>query len=205
MRQTGWAGFLAIALLLAGQAGAADPTERAERAAIAEQKAEILEHRASDEGRGGPPSPANLLTQPGVQAVDPAGKAPLDDAITCLSRSIYWESRGENVDDMQAVANVVMNRLGHEGFPSTVCGVVMQGSETGSCQFSWWCDGRPDQAQEVEAYAEAKEIARKALNRQLKDATRGAMFFHHRNASPSWAASYTKTYETAQHIFYKPG
>ena len=30
---------------------------------------------------------------------------------------------------MEAIANVVMNRLGHEGFPSTICEIVKQGQE----------------------------------------------------------------------------
>ncbi len=51
----------------------------------------------------------------------------MDDAITCLARSIYWEAKGKDSTDMEAVANVVMNRLGHEGFPDTVCAVVKQG------------------------------------------------------------------------------
>ena len=51
---------------------------------------------------------------------------------------------------MEAIANVVMNRLGHKGFPNTICNVVRQGHEQGSCQFSWWCDGRSDQAKEDE-------------------------------------------------------
>jgi spore germination cell wall hydrolase CwlJ-like protein len=29
-----------------------------------------------------------------------------------------------------------MNRLGHKGFPNTICGVVKQGHEQGACQFS---------------------------------------------------------------------
>jgi spore germination cell wall hydrolase CwlJ-like protein len=29
-----------------------------------------------------------------VQAVDPAGQAPMDDSITCLARTIYWEAKG---------------------------------------------------------------------------------------------------------------
>ena len=63
---------------------------------------------------------------------------------------------------MEAIANVVMNRLGHKGFPNTICGVVKQGKEQGACQFSWWCDGRPDDAKEDEPCSHAKEIARKA-------------------------------------------
>ena len=32
---------------------------------------------------------------------------------------------------MESVASVVMNRLGHDGFPNTVCEVVKQGHGTG--------------------------------------------------------------------------
>jgi spore germination cell wall hydrolase CwlJ-like protein len=108
----------------------------------------------------------------------------LDDAITCLARSIYWEARGKSDAGMEAIANVVMNRVGHGGFPNTICGVVKQGHEQGACQFSWWCDGRPDDAEEKESYARAKEIARKALNRQLKDRTGGALYFLPTESSP---------------------
>ena len=106
-----------------------------------------------------------------VQAVDPAGQAPLDDSITCLARTLYWEAKGADAQDMSAVASVVLNRLGQEGFPDTICGVVKQGVETKACQFSWWCDGRSDQVEEAQRYDVAKEIARKALNQQLKDST----------------------------------
>jgi spore germination cell wall hydrolase CwlJ-like protein len=139
-----------------------------------------------------------------VQAVDPAGAEPLDDAITCLARTIYWEARSEAIVDMEAIASVVMNRLGHAGFPKTICDVVRQGREQGSCQFSWWCDGRPDQAKEDESYATAKEIARKALNLQLPDRTGGALYFHQRRATPGWAAEYAKTVEIGKFRFYKP-
>ncbi len=138
------------------------------------------------------------------KAVDPAGKEPLDDAITCLARTIYWEARGEDDTAMQAIANVVMNRLAHEGFPKTICAVVKQGKEEGSCQFSWWCDGRPDQAQEEAAYAVAKEIARKVLNGQLGDRAHGAIYFHHQRLRPSWSKIYIRTGKVGEHIFYKP-
>jgi spore germination cell wall hydrolase CwlJ-like protein len=121
-----------------------------------------------------------------------------------MARSIYWEAKGKSTTDMEAVASVVMNRLGHEGFPDTVCAVVKQGSETRNCQFSWWCDGRSDQVEEESQYTIAKEIARKALNKQLNDRTHGAMYFHDRNVKPAWARKYIKTTETSMFLFYKP-
>lgn len=176
----------------------------AHQAEVAERKATQLEARIVEEGRAMRPAPDERLAKPNVQAVDPTGEAPLDDAITCLARAIYWEARGERVEDMEAVANVVMNRLAHPGFPATTCGVVREGGEQGPCQFSWWCDGRGDTADEEDAYALAKEIARQALNRQFPDRTGGALYFHHETVAPDWARHYTKTVQVGEFAFYRP-
>jgi spore germination cell wall hydrolase CwlJ-like protein len=169
-----------------------------------EKKAEALEQNAAAGGDKAQPSSSEIIRKPEAQAVDPHGKEQLDEPITCLARTIYWEARGEKAASMEAVASVVMNRLGHEGFPNTVCAVVRQGNEQGACQFSWWCDGRSDQAKEDESYATAKEIARRALNLQLKDRTGGALYFHHRNVTPGWSTKYIKTAEIGEFVFYKP-
>jgi spore germination cell wall hydrolase CwlJ-like protein len=180
------------------------PERGATGAQVTERKVAALEQNASADGEKTVRSLSEIVAKPEAQAVDPAGKEPMDDAITCLARSIYWEARGEEADSTEAVASVVMNRLGHDGFPNTVCGVVKQGHEQGSCQFSWWCDGRPDHATDDASYATAKEIARRALNLQLADRTGGALYFHHRRVRPSWTAEYIKTVAIGEFIFYKP-
>jgi spore germination cell wall hydrolase CwlJ-like protein len=200
MRQILAAVFLAT-FLLVNQVSAADQAQKAD---TAKNKAEVLEKKAAPDGSKVPPTPAQIITKPQAQAVDPSGEELLDDAITCLARSIYWEAKGKSDGSMEAIANVVMNRVGHEGFPNTICGVVKQGHEHGACQFSWWCDGRLDDAEEKESYARAKEIARKALNRQLKDRTGGALYFHNRKVAPKWSKEYIKTVEVGEHVFYKP-
>ncbi|MGC3875328.1 cell wall hydrolase [Halomonas sp. GXIMD04776] len=194
-----WITICLAALLLVDPAIAA---EQAQKADAAESKAEALEQSVATEGSDAPSSTPEAITKSEAQAVDPAGEEPMDDAITCLSRTIYWEARGVGSEDMEAVANVVMNRLGHEGFPDTVCGIVKQGGEQWACQFSWWCDGRPDVAANDESYATAKEIARKALNRELADRTGGALYFHHRTVNPGWATEYIKTAEVGEFAFY---
>ena len=196
-----WGVACAVVILLMGPSVVADREERAE---AAKDKAEELEQAVSPEGGAAWSPPTETLTRPEVQAVDPAGAAPLEEAITCLSRTIYWEAKGEEIADMEAVANVVMNRLGHEGFPNAICEVVTQGSEQGSCQFSWWCDGRPDHVVEEDRYEIAREVARQALNQQLPDRTGGALYFHQREMSPLWAAEYIKTVEIGAFVFYKP-
>lgn len=200
MRLNSFLVCLALTLLTA----AASATDQAPIKAKAEEKAQVLEEKAADKPDAPPAPKSEAITPKEVQAVDPAGTAPLDDPITCLARSIYWEAKGRDTPEMEAVASVVMNRLGHDGFPGTVCEVVKQGSETKSCQFSWWCDGKSDQVKEDAEYALAKEIAGKALNRQLTDRTHGALYFHDRNVHPSWAREYTRTAETGKFLFYKP-
>lgn len=200
MRQISAVIFLATSLLM-GQITAAEQSRKQE---IAKDKAEVLETMVSTEGTKAKPTLTEVITKSQAQAVDPKGEEPLDDVITCLARTIYWEARSEDDAEIEAIANVVINRLGHEGFPTTICEVVKQGQEEGSCQFSWWCDGRSDDAEEEKSYSHVKEIARKAINRQLKDRTAGALYFHNRKVTPDWSREYIKTVEVGKHIFYKP-
>lgn len=196
-----WIVICIAATLLAPRLFAGD---EAQKARSAENKAQTLEQNAASEGDKSHPSKSETITKPEAQAVDPAGENPLDDALTCLARSIYWEARGEDAAGIEAIAHVIMNRLGHEGFPDTICEVVRQGREEGACQFSWWCDGRADDAQEDAAYSAAKEIARKVLNKETPDRTGGALYFHQKKVTPDWSAKYMKTVEVGDHVFYKP-
>ena len=181
--------------------GCTSAPDQADKEKDAKNKAALEEKASAQSAKA---TPTETITKEEAQAVDPAGKEPLDDAITCLARTIYWEARNAGVADMEAIANVVMNRLGHEGFPSTICEIVKQGQKHGGCQFSWWCSGRPDTAQDEKSYAVAKEIARRALNRELKDPTRGALYFHGKGSTPRWSKKYIRTATIGRHVFYKP-
>lgn len=194
-----WVTAALLALLLVSARPLAEQEERAEAAAA---KAEVLERVVAPDATATPPE--EPITEREVQAVDPAGSDPLEEPITCLARSIYWEAKGVPGRDMEAVANVVMNRLAHEGFPNSICEVVTEGSEQPPCQFSWWCDGRPDEVVEPDAYEIAREVARQAINLELADHTGGALYFHHRTVSPDWASVYPRTAETGEFLFYRP-
>ena len=47
----------------------------------------------------------------------------------CLALNNYFEARGESTTGQRAVANVVLNRVKHKGFPDTICAVVKQGGK----------------------------------------------------------------------------
>ena len=206
MHRVWLAAFVAIVVLMGCKPAEVGTAQRpaANDPEATKKKAKALEQNAAADGDNSVPSPSEMIGKPEAQAVDPQGQEQLANALTCLARTIYWEARGETAASMEAVASVVMNRLGHGGFPNTVCAVVRQGSEQGACQFSWWCDGRADQAKEDESYAIAKEIARRALNLQLTDRTGRALYFHHRTVMPSWSTEYVKTAEIGEFLFYKP-
>ena len=106
---------------------------------------------------------------------------------------------------MEAVANVVMNRLESEAFPDTLCAVVTQGRDGGPCQFSWWCDGNPEDVEEPERYAITTDVARRALNQDLPDRTDGALHFHGLDVEPDWAAAFERTVRLGGLVFYRPG
>ena len=63
----------------------------------------------------------------------------------CLARAVYFESRSESDLGQLAVAKVILNRVKDPNYPKSICGVVYQGSGSrNSCQFSFACDGLPD-------------------------------------------------------------
>ena len=59
-------------------------------------------------------------------------------AVECLTDGIFYEAASESEAGQKAVAQVILNRVSHVGYPNSVCGVVYQGSNrrTG-CQFSF--------------------------------------------------------------------
>ena len=175
----------------------AAPTTAAKAAVKAERLESLLVQGERD-------VPENLLlSKAGAKAIDPNGQRPVDDPLTCLARAAYWEAKGEGRSGMQGIVNVVINRAADPRFPDSLCGVVKQGGESGSCQFSWWCDGRSDRIREPAAYAEARDVARQALNHQLEDVTDGALYFHARYATPYWAKRFVRTARIGQHLFYR--
>ena len=50
----------------------------------------------------------------------------------CLAMNIYHEARSESMQGQIAVAQVTLNRVEHDKWPSTICEVVYEPK-----QFSW--------------------------------------------------------------------
>ena len=125
----------------------------------------------------------------------------------CLARAVYFESRSESDLGQLAVAKVILNRVKAPEFPKTICGVVYQGSSVrNSCQFSFACDGLPDDVKSPEAWARAKKNAQRAINNDpavsmLSMATN----YHADYVNPRWAKSMRRLTRIGRHIFYANG
>jgi spore germination cell wall hydrolase CwlJ-like protein len=130
----------------------------------------------------------------------------IEAALMCLALNVYFEARNDSMAGQYAVAQVVMNRVQSSKFPNDVCSVVKQSRNDGTCQFSWYCDGKSDRPREPYAWAYAQMVAADVLIGQgieVTDITQGATHYHAHYVRPYWAdkLEYTVTY--GSHMFYK--
>jgi spore germination cell wall hydrolase CwlJ-like protein len=125
-------------------------------------------------------------------------------SLDCLTSAIYYEARSEPEDGQRAVAQVVLNRVRHPAFPSTVCGVVFQGSErrTG-CQFSFTCDGSMARRPTPEVWERVRRIAAEALAGSVYAPVGNATHYHTTAILPYWAPYLRKSAIVGAHIFYR--
>jgi spore germination cell wall hydrolase CwlJ-like protein len=116
--------------------------------------------------------------------------------------AIYYEARGEHPDAQLAVAEVVMNRVTDPRFAGDVCSVVKEdwGPAAHDCQFSFWCDGLPEEPNDTVAWATARDIAQKALDGDVLG--HGATHYHAVSVHPWWADTLEPVGMIGNHIFY---
>lgn len=126
----------------------------------------------------------------------------------CLREAMYFEARGESLAGRLAVGLVVMNRVNRPDFPNSICGVVHEGpvSRKGiplrnKCQFSYFCDGKPDTAKDQQAWLQALQDAQVILDGRVYDFTGGATHYHANYVSTNWG--YPKVAQIDNHVFYK--
>lgn len=132
------------------------------------------------------------------------GSAARAQAVDCLASAAYYEAGSEGADGERAVAQVVLNRVRHPAFPSSVCGVVYQGSTRATgCQFTFTCDGslyrRPDAA----GWKRAKDVAEAALSGAVYSPVGWATHYHANYVVPYWASTLNKSAVVGAHIFYR--
>ena len=127
------------------------------------------------------------------------------DELYCLAQAIYFEAGAEPAIGQRAVGAVVLNRVRDKRFPDSVCAVVQQGGNgpPGTCQFSWFCDGKPDDVADNGRWHAAQQAAAEVLSASFTDPTHGALFFHNRTVKPRWTKRLTRTASIGGHILYR--
>jgi spore germination cell wall hydrolase CwlJ-like protein len=146
----------------------------------------------------GPNVPAAPFSMAGMNAATRA------QALECLTSAVYYEAGNQSEDGERAVAQVILNRVRHPAFPSSVCGVVYQGSTrlTG-CQFTFTCDGSLERRPSHDGWARAKKIAEAALNGAVFAPVGLATHYHADYVVPYWASSMAKNAVVGAHLFYR--
>ena len=125
----------------------------------------------------------------------------------CLARAVYFEARSESELGQLAVAKVILNRVKDPEYPKSICGVVYQGSgRRNSCQFSFACDGLPDDVRSAAAWSNSKRIAQMAISGDAKVAAVGSATNYHADyVNPAWAKSMRRLIKIGHHVFYEEG
>ena len=131
----------------------------------------------------------------------------------CLAEAIYFESGNQSDAGRLAVGHVILNRVEMREYPDTICGVVHQGPTytnwKGStypikhkCQFSYYCDGKPEEVTDSKTWNESYMLA-SLLYMGMYDFTHGASHYHNDKVHPFWADHLYNTVTIDNHIFYK--
>ena len=117
---------------------------------------------------------------------------------------MYFEARGEPDKGQSAVAQVVVNRAASGDYPKSICGVVYQNQhKRNACQFSFACDGLPDDVKSPTAWSHAKMIAERAINDDPAVSMLGtATNYHADYVNPRWAKNMRRLTRIGHHIFY---
>jgi len=125
-------------------------------------------------------------------------------ALDCLTQTVYYEAGNQSDDGQRAVAQVVLNRVRDRAFPSSVCGVVYQGSQRSTgCQFTFTCDGSLNRRPSAAGWDRARAVASAALAGAVYAPVGSATFYHANYVSPWWASSMDKVATIGAHIFYR--
>ena len=121
--------------------------------------------------------------------------------LTCLAVAIFFEARAEPIEGMEAVANVIINRVEDSRYPDTVCDVVWEPK-----QFSWTHDGLTDDPeahtghQDKLAWVTSQQVAEEALRGDLMGIT--STHYHAEYVLPFWTDIYSKDGVVGTHVFY---
>ena len=139
----------------------------------------------------------------------PGGKKPqLSDFSVedILARVLWGEAEGEGYDGMQAVGNVIMNRVDVDSkYDADAENIVMARAQFSSIDDPVRLEAMMNLTNDNPEYIQALEISKKLLTGEMKDITGGATHFYNPNtaAKHDWIDEYPVTFKLKNHWFAK--
>lgn len=122
----------------------------------------------------------------------------------CLALTVYFEARSEPIVGQIAVAEIVLNRVHDASYPDQICEVVQQGgTRRDRCQFSYYCDGKPETPENRRAWRRAKVVAKLTYEGVLSASVDGATHYHTDYSNPYWSSKYFHVATVGRHLFYQ--
>lgn len=195
-------GTLAADDVLASRLGALLGQERTALATVPDARLSALTTLPSPEERGVSTAPQTVSYTNAFLASMP--RATGGPQWRCLAEALYFEARGESARGLFAVGEVIMNRVDSGNYPNSLCAVINQGTgRKYACQFTYTCDGRPEQINEPQAFVRVGKVARLLIDGAPRTLTEGATHYHTKAVSPSWARRYPRTASIGSHLFYR--
>lgn len=127
------------------------------------------------------------------------------EELEVMAKTLYGEARGEKLEGIKAVANVIVNRAKNPcWWGRDIKSVCLKPQ-----QFSCWNENDPnsrilerDLSGDV-VYGVCLNVAKRAIAGVLRDNTKGATHYHTKAVKPKWAELQVPCAAIGNHLFYK--
>jgi len=133
----------------------------------------------------------------------------MDIETEILAKTLYGEARGEGLNGIEAVANVILNRvkLAKQGlvkwWGNNIREVCLK-----PFQFSCW-NGNDPNCQKLSSdlsgdpvFDVCQRVAVRAIKGLLPDRTKGATHYHTLSVNPDWEGAIVPNVQIGNHLFY---
>lgn len=154
-----------------------------------------------------------------VQSVSSFSKGKVDyfkysvpSSVRCMADNLYQEARGETIEGVVAVGQVVLNRVKSPKWPNSICEVVYQNKVNihgyTVYQFSWV--GKPDKEKFIDdwnTYRLLLDISELMILGWYQSAHKDLYFYYACDGKqkidpPFWANYYKEVVKIENHCFY---
>ena len=126
-----------------------------------------------------------------------------------FAKTLFGEARGEKLPGIEAVANVILNRVKHaQKIGAYWWGKTIEEVCLKPFQFSCWNSNDPNRnvllknLTDNKVYRVCERVAKRAIAGFLKDNTKGATHYHTKSCNPYWARCAVPCADIGHHLFY---